>query len=97
MKVRFRSKNFREIYLEAIDQGFEGGRQQGSGHYYLRCPKKGCGYTHTFSASVSDSHAEKVHNFVTSMRRHGFVWEGRGGEHTAPRLHRTLRRERKAS
>lgn len=97
MKVRFRSKTFRKIYLEGINQGFEGGYQQGSKHYYLRCPKKDCGFACTFSSTVSDAHPEKVRNFVAEMRRHGFVWEGRGGEHTAPRLHRTLRRKRRES
>jgi phage gp16-like protein len=39
--------------------------------------------------SGSDQYAvHKLHNTVAELRRHGFVWQGRGGKHTAERLNR---------
>lgn len=93
----FRSKTLKEVYREAIRQGFTPLEQNGEGHFCLRCPAKGCGYTHTFSGSMTDTHRQKALNAIAVMRRHGFIWKGRGGEHTAPRLHRELRREREAA
>lgn len=96
MRPRFRSKVLSEVYEEAIRQKFKPSYQQGSGHFCLTCPARGCGYTHTLSTTMGDAYKQKTLNLITEMRRHGFVWQGRGGEHTAPRLHRSLRAERKA-
>ncbi len=97
MKGRFRSKTMREIFRQASEQNFEPGFQDGSGHFSLRCKKKGCGYTQSLSSTMDDGNPQRIQNVVAGLRRHGFVWEGRGGEHTAPLLHRTLRKKRKAS
>ena len=93
----FRSKTLGEVYKEAIRQGFIPLEQNGEGHLRLRCPARGCGYTHTLSGSMTDAHKQKALNTIAVMRRHGFVWKGRGGQHTAPRLHRTLRKERETA
>lgn len=46
------------------------------------------------SMTVSDSAQFKRLNVLAQLRRHGFVWEGRGGAHTAPCRQAALDRRR---
>ncbi len=80
MKVRrqFRSRNLQALFMEGIRQGFISGKREGSQHYYLRCPRKGCDFSQPISGSAKDTPREML-NTVSALRRHGFVWEGRGG------------------
>ena len=79
-----RSGTIARIYAEGIRQGFEHGIHRGSSHYFLRCKEPGCDFMQALSATQRDGDRRKVQNIITQMRRHGFVWQGRGGEHTAP-------------
>jgi hypothetical protein len=77
---RFRSDILRDIFKEGVRQGFAPSHRSGATHAYLRCPV--CGYQETFTMT-GRMYQRELHNKLTSLRRHGFRWAGRGGVHTA--------------
>jgi hypothetical protein len=88
MRRGFRSDQVAAVYDEALRQRWQiPDFQPGSGHMFLRCPKRGCSFLVAFSTTGRYHHHE-LNNQVALMRRHGFVWRGRGGQHAAPKLNR---------
>jgi hypothetical protein len=92
-----RSKTIARIYETGKDQGFEGGFHRGSSHYYLRCLEPGCNFMQTLSSTQNDGNSQKTLNIITQLRRHGFVWQGRGGEHTAALLYEQQEQKKEAA
>lgn len=79
-KRGFTSDMLRQLYEEGVKQGWRPEDNRKSGHAYLYCPR--CPYREAFSKSGRGFPPE-IGRKVTAMRRHGLVWKGRGGEHTA--------------
>lgn len=78
----FTSDRYRDIYKEAIRQGWIPVERRKSGHKYLVCPHPDCNFREIFSTTGRGQYRE-LRNTVTALRRHGFLWEGRGGKHIA--------------
>lgn len=85
MKRAFSSDMYRNVYKEAVRQGWVPQHKGRSPHAYLLCPHPGCHYRQAFS-TTGRSHKCEFQNHIAGMRKHGFVWQGRGGEHTAEPL-----------
>lgn len=95
MPPKFKSKIFQRLYKEALRQGFTEHFPEGrNSHIVLVCPKRGCGAQVQLSTTLSDGAPFKQHNIITKMRRHGLLWEGRGGKHTAPSFGAAIRKRR---
>lgn len=77
---QFRSDILRDVFQEGVRQGFRPSHRRGASHSYLECPV--CGYREAFSVT-GRMRQHELHNKLTALRRHGFRWQGRGGEHTA--------------
>lgn len=85
MKRGFTSDILRSIYKEATRQGWRPEYGKGSNHAYVVCPHPECHYREAFSLSGRGLPKETGRK-LSAMRRHGFVWKGRGGDHTADPL-----------
>lgn len=83
----FRSDMLRSIYEAAVKQGWTPGVDGRSGHKYLHCPHGGCAYRESFTITGRCRPPERSAK-LRDMRGHGFMWQGRGGKHTAPLLNR---------
>lgn len=83
----FRSDQARDLYNEAVQQGWRPLSVGGSGHVYIGCPRWGCFFQVTFSGSGLYRPRE-LNNQICLMRRHGLTWRGRGGQHTAEKFNR---------
>jgi hypothetical protein len=83
----FRSDQARDLYNEAVRQRWRPLSFGGSGHLFIGCPRKGCCFQVAFSTSGLYRPRE-LNNQICLMRRHGFTWQGRGGQHTAEKLNR---------
>ena len=81
-RARFASDLVGQIYREGIRQNWKPEEGRNSGHYYLYCPHPKCHFRKTFSLTENGS-SHKAKNSIAEMRRHGFVWQGRGGQHVA--------------
>jgi hypothetical protein len=81
MKRTYRADVYRQIHEAAVKQKFIPGKHQGSQHPYLVCPT--CGMRTILSASCN-GRFQKVKNTIAALRSHGFEWQGRPAEHTAP-------------
>lgn len=87
----FRSDQAKVLYDEAIRQGWWPPKDKGkSGHFFLRCPARRCAFEVPFS-TTGKYNPRELKNQIAIMRRHGMVWQGRGGEHVAPRLNHRVR------
>lgn len=89
MKVRFRSTDMRKLYKEAVAQGFRPIHGPRAPHVYLLCPHPDCHYRQTLSTTDTGV-VRNLKNYIADLRRHGLIWQGRGGKHTAPVLNRLL-------
>lgn len=76
MIVKIRSDRLRQIVSAAVDQGFT--VEHGTRHPALICPV--CGHHEIITTSGRQLHHE-IRNKISRLRRHGLVFEGRGGEH----------------
>lgn len=81
----FSSDMLRNLYDAAVAQGWRPERQAKSGHAHVYCPTPGCHFRESFSLS-GRGRPHEVAAKVNAMRKHGLIWKGRGGEHTAERL-----------
>lgn len=70
----------RQLYTEAIRQGWRPEERRKSGHLYVYCPV--CPYREAFSLTGKGCRHE-TKTKVRDMRQHGLVWRGRGGVHIA--------------
>mgnify|MGYP001566569201 CR=1 FL=1 len=77
----FRSDILRDLYNAALKQGWRPDESRKSGHFYAHCPQ--CPYREAFSRT-GRGYNHEAHAKINSLRKHGFVWKGKGGEHTAP-------------
>jgi hypothetical protein len=85
-KRGFTSDVLRDLYRAAIRQKWraEYGKR-GSGHAYVYCPQEGCYFREAFSLS-GRGWPHEIASKVGNMRKHGLMWKGRGGKHTAALL-----------
>ena len=83
MARAMRAGPMRDLYREAVRQGFVEMGINGGGHPVIQCPTPRCGYPVAFSIS-SSGNGRGVLNLISRLRHHGLLWEGRGGGHTAP-------------
>lgn len=83
----FRSDQARDLYNEAVKQGWRPLAIGGGGHASVSCPRRGCAFQVVFSTS-GKYWPRELNNQITLMRRHGLVWQGRGGAHTADKFNR---------
>lgn len=77
---RFRSGPLRDLFKEAVRQGFTQGFSHGNGHAYLLCTQ--CGVRISFSRSATGNGCD-TRNKLAALRRHGLTWNGQPAEHTA--------------
>jgi predicted RNA-binding Zn-ribbon protein involved in translation (DUF1610 family) len=74
----FRSADLRQVVRAAVDQDWE--LVNGGKHPALVCPV--CGHQEI----VTKSGCQRQHEFkskIGRLRKHGFVWKGQGGNHSA--------------
>lgn len=71
-----RSDFLREIVKTATQQGFE--LEKGGKHPALVCPV--CGHREVITATGKQNFHES-RSKASRLRRHGLVWQGRGGKH----------------
>lgn len=76
----FRSGKLREIYEEAIRQGWKKRKRTGNGHIYLLCPHAGCTFSEPFTITANE-HSRTTENTLRDLRRHGFRWQGKPAKH----------------
>jgi len=79
----FTSDQLGSIFTEAVRQGWTPDEKRKSGHAYITCPHPECHHREVFSRTCNAA-MHKLQNKISAMRKHGFVWQGRGGEHVAP-------------
>lgn len=74
----FRSDFLRDLVKAAVSQKFE--FDNGGRHPALVCPV--CGHREVITKTGRQTFHES-RNKAARLRRHGLLWEGRGGEHVA--------------
>ena len=72
----------RDIAKEARSQGFQLGSTNHD-HLFLRCPEPRCAMRVTFSKTVAGNDKKAFPKVRNLLLKHGFSYQGRGGEHTA--------------
>lgn len=77
----FRGNDLYSVFKEGVAQGFVPFFSKRTSHAYLACPQ--CRDRIMFSITGTGGGNGKS-NKVADLRRHGFVWQGRPAEHTAP-------------
>lgn len=81
MKYRFRSDYLQKIFNAAVKQNFEPGNLPGSTHVYLRCLQ--CGHREIFT-TTGRGRLHETKKKINVLRRHGLIFDQRGGGHAAP-------------
>jgi hypothetical protein len=77
--VTFRSDQLRAIYREAIEQRFTSGFH-GSQHVFVECPQPECEHREILT-TTGRAYEHELKKKICRLRKHGFVWKGRGGQH----------------
>lgn len=87
----FTSDQLAALFREARRQGFIELPLSKNGHAYLRCRR--CPVRFSFTTTGNGS-GRVFQNQVADLRRHGLLWQGRGGTHRADIPHENRKKER---